>query len=681
MTLGHGRRRAARDQGRLVGRRPRRRQRPDAGAAGAKGDARGAGGGAAGRRARSPRPIERAGRAMRISHFFIDRPIFASVVSIVFVILGGVSLFAAADRAISGDRAADHQRHRPVSRRQRRRRRLDRGRADRGADQRRREHALHVVELDGRRPLLDRRDASISAPISTSRRCRCRTASRSRSRACRPTCAISASPSTKSSPDLMMVVHLYSPDKSRDTLFISNYATLADQGRADPHRRRRLDHRVRQPRLCDADLARSRAAAVARPDRRRRRRRRCRARTSRSPPACSISRRSPSQVAFQVAVQTLGRLADPEEFGNIVVKQTADRGGAAARTSRGSSSPRRTIPPTPISIAIPRSRWRCSSGRARTRWRPRRTSRATMEQLSKRFPAGHQVHHRLRSDPVHPAIGRRGDGDDRRGGPPRRAGGHPVPADLARRRHSDRRHSGLADRHLLLHGDVRLHAQQSVAVRAGARDRHRGRRRDRRGGERRAQHRGRPGAARRRHQEHGRGRRRAGRDCARAVRGVRSVGLHHRHFRPVLPAIRAHHRRRDGHLADRVADAVAGDVRAAAQAARHREQRVAWWERPIRGFFAVFNWGFERWRAAIGWLIGAGGALRRASCWWSMPALSPSASTNSARRRSASFRSSTAAISSSSLQLPPGASLARTDEVQTQAVEIALSRRRASRTP
>ena len=30
----------------------------------------------------------------------------------------------------------------------------------------------------------------------------------------------------KSSPDLMMVVHLYSPDKSRDTLFISNYATL-----------------------------------------------------------------------------------------------------------------------------------------------------------------------------------------------------------------------------------------------------------------------------------------------------------------------------------------------------------------------------------------------------------------------------------------------------------------------
>src|SRR5213594_1749243 len=31
---------------------------------------------------------------------------------------------------------------------------------------------------------------------------------------------------SKASPDLMMVVHLYSPDKSRDTLFLSNYATL-----------------------------------------------------------------------------------------------------------------------------------------------------------------------------------------------------------------------------------------------------------------------------------------------------------------------------------------------------------------------------------------------------------------------------------------------------------------------
>ena len=73
--------------------------------------------------------------------------------------------------------------------------------------------------------------------------------------------------------------------------------------------------------------------------------------------------------------------------------------------------------------------------------------------------------------------------------------------------------------------------------------------------------------ARGRAPEHGRGGLRADRHRAGAVRGVRAGGLHHRHFRAVLPPVRAHHRRRDDHLAHRLADAVAGAVRAAAQAA------------------------------------------------------------------------------------------------------------------
>ena len=113
---------------------------------------------------------------------------------------------------------------------------------------------------------------------------------------------------------------------------------------------------------------------------------------------------------------------------------------------------------------------------------------------------------------------------------------------------------------------VRLHAQQSVVVRPGAGDRHRGRRRHRRGRERRAQHRDRACAARGGEKEHERGRLGADRDRARALRRVRAVGVHHRHIRAILPAVRADHRRRHHHFADRVADAVAGDVRAAAQA-------------------------------------------------------------------------------------------------------------------
>ena len=63
----------------------------------------------------------------------------------------------------------------------------------------------------------------------------------------------------KNSPDLLMVIHLSSPDQSRDQLYISNYATLQVQGCAGAHQRRRRRAGVRRARLRHADLARSRA--------------------------------------------------------------------------------------------------------------------------------------------------------------------------------------------------------------------------------------------------------------------------------------------------------------------------------------------------------------------------------------------------------------------------------------
>ena len=64
----------------------------------------------------------------------------------------------------------------------------------------------------------------------------------------------------------------------------------------------------------------------------------------------------------------------------------------------------------------------------------------------------------------------------------------------------------IAGRHVPGDGDVRLLAEQSLAVRPGAGHRHRGGRRHRRGGERRAQYRRRAVAARCRPEKHGRGR-------------------------------------------------------------------------------------------------------------------------------------------------------------------------------
>ena len=139
--------------------------------------------------------------------------------------------------------------------------------------------------------------------------------------------------------------------------------------------------------------------------------------------------------------------------------------------------------------------------------------------------------------------------------------------------HSLGRHPGIAGRHFLPDGGVRIHAQQFVAVRPGAGDRHRGRRRHRRRRKCRAQYRDRPCPSRGGQEKHDRGRLGTDRHCARAVRRVRAVSVHHRHLGPVLPAIRAHHRRRHHYFADRVADLVAGDVRALPQAPRSQAPR------------------------------------------------------------------------------------------------------------
>src|SRR6185295_8030324 len=125
----------------------------------------------------------------------------------------------------------------------------------------------------------------------------------------------------KASPDLMMVVHLYSPDKSRDTLFISNYAnvqvtdvvsrgdgvgSITVFGSRDYSMRVWLDpDRLQSLGLTANDVVgalQAQNVQVA-------------SGVLDQPPVANPG-------AFQVAVQTLGRLSDPDEFGNIVVKKT-----------------------------------------------------------------------------------------------------------------------------------------------------------------------------------------------------------------------------------------------------------------------------------------------------------------------------------------------------------------------
>ena len=129
----------------------------------------------------------------------------------------------------------------------------------------------------------------------------------------------------KASPDLMMVVHMISPDGSRDQQYISNYATLYIKdalarvdgvgdvnvfGARDYSMRIWLDPGKVAARGLTADdvVASLRAANLQ-----------VAAGAINQPPAMSPG-------AFQLSVQTLGRLSDVEQFGNIVVRADPNGG-------------------------------------------------------------------------------------------------------------------------------------------------------------------------------------------------------------------------------------------------------------------------------------------------------------------------------------------------------------------
>ena len=78
-----------------------------------------------------------------------------------------------------------------------------------------------------------------------------------RCRACPRRCAASASPPSRASPDLTMVVHLISPDERYDMTVPAQLRGAQRQGPAGAHRRRRPGADLRRRRLRDARLARS----------------------------------------------------------------------------------------------------------------------------------------------------------------------------------------------------------------------------------------------------------------------------------------------------------------------------------------------------------------------------------------------------------------------------------------
>ncbi len=538
---------------------------------------------------------------MRISHFFIDRPIFAGVVSIVFVILGLVSYGrlpvaqypeiappvinvtgqypgASAEVVAATVVAPIEQQINGV------------------------ENMLYISSNstgDGRFSISVTFDLGTNLDIAQVQVQNRVAIAQPRLPADVRNIGVTVN---KASPDLMMVVHLYSPDKSRDTLFISNYAnvqvtdmlsridgvgSITVFGSRDYSMRVWLDpDRLQSLGLTAGDVVtalQGQNVQVA-------------SGVLNQPPVTQPG-------AFQIAVQTLGRLADPNEFANIVVKQTET---AVVRVKDVAKVDLAALDYTTNSYldrdpAIGLGIFQRPGSNALA---AAKQVQATMDQLAKSFPPG--LKHTIIYNPTE-FIQQSVDAVTETIGEAVilvvlvvilflqtwRAAIIPlvaIPVSLIGT-FFVMAMFGFSLNNLSLFGLVLAigivvddaivvveNVERNIAAGLSPRD-----------------------AARKSMDEVGSAldRHRAGADG-----GVRAVGLHHRHLRPVLPPVRADDRRRHHHLAHRLAHAVARHVRAAAEAA-HRPRAGP---RGGRGrsisSSRLFNRTFDAIAAGYGWLAG-----------------------------------------------------------------------------
>ena len=133
-----------------------------------------------------------------------------------------------------------------------------------------------------------------------------------------------------------------------------------------------------------------------------------------------------------------------------------------------------------------------------------------------------------------------------------------------------------------------------------------------------------------------------------AVRGVRADRLHPRHLRPVLPAVRADHRRLDAHLGLQLADACRRRWPRSAEAARHAAVRAIRSRGSAAGLPAASTAASTRLASGYARVGRRPRAGASSSCWPSMPGCSPARSGSCKRCRAASSRRSTRATPSSS---------------------------------
>ena len=124
----------------------------------------------------------------------------------------------------------------------------------------------------------------------------------------------------KRTPDILMIVSLYSPDHRYDDLYLSNYADDQLPGRGAARGRRFGRQYFRRAGLQHSGLARSAEDGRLGHQCGRRGGRHPDARISTCRPGKWVRRPRPPASPGRFPIDALGRLSEPEQFGNIIVK-------------------------------------------------------------------------------------------------------------------------------------------------------------------------------------------------------------------------------------------------------------------------------------------------------------------------------------------------------------------------
>ena len=285
----------------------------------------------------------------------------------------------------------------------------------------------------------------------------------------------------KNTPDILMVVHIYSPDSSRDQLYLSNYtllnirdrlARLEGVGDLRLFGAREYSMRVwlDPNRISALGLTAGEVVQALR--------------SQNVQVAGGVLDRPPSaqQGAYEIGVQLLGRLTDPAQFGDVLIK-SADEGRLVrvrdvGRIELGAVdySTNAYLDDKPA-VAMPIFQ-RPGSNALETA----RGVRSADGESPPAVPARARLRHRLQPFGVHRGVGAGSSENHLRGRDPRGRRRGPLPSVVARVGHSARRDSRVAHRHVRGAPGVRLLAEHALAVRARPRDRHRRGRCDRGGG-------------------------------------------------------------------------------------------------------------------------------------------------------------------------------------------------------